>query len=73
MQSETNNMAKYIAEVLAPCMSDPPTAGAVIVFHDASGASYTTLNMGSFEAAHVLRATVEIIERSMGGNLETLQ
>lgn len=73
MRSETSDMTTFVGEVLAPCMGDEPTAGAVVIVSDEAGSSYTTINMGPLEAAHVLRATADIIERRLGGNLEVMQ
>lgn len=73
MRSEPNDTATFVGELLAPCMGDEPTAGAIVIISGEAGSAYTTINMGSLEAAHVLRATADIIESRLGGNMEVLQ
>ena len=66
-------MSEFVATILAPCMSEEPTAGAVIVTRDASAAAYTLINMGPLEAIHTLRGAADQIESGMGGNMGVMQ
>lgn len=69
----TSNMPEILSLVLAPCLGEAPTAGAVIVVSSPDNASYTLINMSPLEASHLLRSVSAKLEHQMGGNLETLQ
>lgn len=74
MQSpHISSIPDTLARVLAPCLGEAPTAGAVVVISSPSSASYTLVNMTPLEASHLLRFVSAKLEHQMGGNLETVQ
>jgi hypothetical protein len=40
--------------LLAPCFTDPPTAGAVVVINGEDGTEFFNINMESLEMVHTL-------------------
>jgi hypothetical protein len=66
-------MHEFLANILAPCLTEEPTSSAVIVVRAEHGAAYTLLNMGSLEAVATLLGAAAQIEASLGGNMEVMQ
>lgn len=54
---------REVAQVLAPCFTDPPTAGAIVVVTDDAGTAYYSINLPEVEAAELLLQALAKITR----------